>query len=106
MQAVLIGTYDLPVESKEAFLGLIDEVRAYLKSRPGFIEDFRCEAQGDGNGRCRIVTVALWESEEAQANAAGAVAEWNRQRGVDTQALAKQMGVIGERVVYRRLPGE
>jgi len=123
VQTVVIGTYDLPAESKQAFLELIGEVQDYLRTLPGFVEDLRCQrgdegqdASGDDGGgaartsagaaqvRCRIVTVAVWEDEEAYKNAAEAVSTWNRQRGVDTQALAKAMGVVGERVVFRRLP--
>lgn len=103
MQTVVIGTYDLPRESKEAFLELIGDTQGYLKSLPGFLEDYLCEGADDEGSRCQIATIAFWEDEKAYENAVAAVAAWNRERGVDAQALARDLGVVGQRVAYKRV---
>lgn len=103
MQTIVIGTYDLPQESAEAFLALTSEVQELLSSLPGFVEGNVYEERAGEGGRRQIVTVAFWENDEAYENAVQAVAEWNRQRGVDSQAQSRQLGVVGKRSVYNRI---
>jgi heme-degrading monooxygenase HmoA len=103
MQRVLIDTFVVPEESKSLFLDRSRQVQAFLRTLPGFVEGFLHE-RVEGDGRCNVVTTAVWESEAAYENARKATTEEFQRAGFNPQETMKQLKVEVERAVYRRSP--
>jgi heme-degrading monooxygenase HmoA len=102
METVLIDTFRVPAESKEAFLERARHSQGFIKTLPGFVEGFLYEERDAPGSQHQVVTIAVWENEEAFARARQTVAARDRQQGIDRQALLKQLGIELTRSVYRR----
>ena len=103
MQKVLIDAFIVPEASMSKFLDEVRKSACFLRTLPGFVEGFIYE-KNEGDGPYNVVTTAVWESEEAFANARkSAVAEF-KNRGFNPQEILKALGVKIERAVYDRLP--
>ncbi len=101
MQRVLIDMFIVPVESKAAFLEAARRSATFLKTLPGFVEGFVHE-KTDGDGPYNIVTTAVWENEDAFANARRAAAEEFQRRGFNPQETMRTLRVEITRAVYER----
>ncbi|HWB28467.1 MAG TPA: hypothetical protein VG738_23505 [Chitinophagaceae bacterium] len=101
MQVFFIDRFIMPVASKEAFLQRANINRSLIKTLPGFVEDNFYEQYSDGQYRC--VTVAVWQDEQAIANARSVVTEEYKRQGFDMPAMMKQLNIQMERGVYNRL---
>jgi heme-degrading monooxygenase HmoA len=104
METVLIDTFRVPDESKEAFLEWARQAQGFIKTLPGFVEGFLYEQRDAPGSQHQVVTIAVWENEEAFEHARQTVAARDRQQGIDRQALLKQLGIELTRAIYRRSP--
>lgn len=104
MEIVLIDTFIIPRGSKDAFLARARRVQDFVKTLPGFIEGFVYEQCNNGESQHHILTIAVWESEEAIEHAKRAVAEKNHQQGINLQEVTTQLGIELTRAVYDRTP--
>ena len=103
MEIVLIDKFIVPEESKSAFLEATRKAQRFLKTLPGFVEGFVYE-KTEGESRYNVMTTAVWESEEAFANAKKAAAAEFQKLGFDPQELMKKLKIEIERAVYNRSP--
>jgi heme-degrading monooxygenase HmoA len=101
MEVVLIDRFVVPAAAKSEFLERANINRNFIKSLPGFVGDNVYEE--DGETESRVVTVAVWASEEAFQNARASVTEYYRQQGFDMPALIKRLNIQMERGIYKRL---
>jgi heme-degrading monooxygenase HmoA len=104
METVLIDMFRVPHASREAFLERAHEAQGFIKSLPGFVEGFLYERRGAADAEHQIVTVAVWESAQALDRARQVVASRDEARGVDRQAVLRQLGIELTRAVYDRTP--
>lgn len=103
METVLIDTFVVPEESRAAFLDRAHTVQRFMKPLPGFVEGFIYE-QRAGTSQHNVLTIAVWEDEQAFENAKQAVASENQRQGINPQEVTKQLGIEFTRAVYARTP--
>jgi heme-degrading monooxygenase HmoA len=103
MQKVLIDKFVVPEESKAEFLEAVQKSADFLKTLPGFAEGFVYE-KTDGDSHNNVVTTAVWEDEEAFANARKSAVEEFQKHGFNPQEIMKGLNVTIERAVYDRKP--
>jgi len=78
-------------------------VQRFMKPLPGFVEGFIYE-QRAGTSQHNVLTIAVWEDEQAFENAKQAVASENQRQGINPQEVTKQLGIEFTRAVYARTP--
>jgi len=103
MQTVLIDKFLVPEESRTAFLAESRKIQGVLKTLPGFVEGFVYE-KSEGAGRDDIVTIAVWETEDAYNSAKKAAAAKFQSLGLNPQDIMRKLNVQVERGVYDRSP--
>ena len=101
MEVVLIDRFVVPAAAKSEFLERANINRNFIKSLPGFIGDNAYEEESKNESR--IVTVAVWASEEAFQNARASVNEYYKKQGFDISALIKRLHIQMERGIYKRM---
>ena len=101
MEVVLIDRFVIPAAAKSEFLERANINRKFIKALPGFVGDIAYEE--DSGTELRIVTVAVWASEEAFQNARASVTEYYKQQGFDMPALIKRLHIQMERGIYKRM---
>ena len=101
MQNILIDKFIVPKESLSAFLEAARQSASFLRTLPGFVEGFVYE-KIDGDSPFNVVTTAVWENEEAFANARRAAVEEFQRRGFSPQDTMKTLRVEITRAVYER----
>jgi heme-degrading monooxygenase HmoA len=102
METVLIDTFRVPGGARDAFFERARRTQDFVKTLPGFVEGFIYEQRDDGQQQRYIVTIAVWESEEAFENARRAVAEENQQQGINLHNVTTQLGIEATRALYDR----
>jgi heme-degrading monooxygenase HmoA len=103
MQKILVDQFVVPEESKARFLEAAQKVQRFLKSLPGFVEEFLYEKK-EGEGRHNYITTAVWENQEAFENAAKTVATEFKRQGYDPEQTRRELRMERERSVYERSP--
>lgn len=98
MQTVLIDQFIVPEESRVALLEASRKIQGVLKTLPGFIEGFVYEKK-DGTGRPDIMTIAVWDTEDAYNNAKKAMAVRLQGLGINPQEIMRRLNVQIERGV-------
>ena len=101
MEVILIDRFVIPAAAKSEFLERANINRKFIKALPGFVGDNAYEE--DSGTELRIVTVAVWASEEAFQNARASVTEYYKQQGFDMPALIKRLHIQMERGIYKRM---
>lgn len=100
MEVVLIDRFVIPASAKSEFLERTRFNRDFIKSLPGFVGDGVYE--DDEPTESRIVTVAVWASQEAINNARAAVTEYYKKQGFDVAAFTKKLNIQMERGIYKK----
>jgi len=101
MEVVLIDRFVVPAAAKSEFLERANINRNFIKSLPGFVRDDAYEE--DGENESRIVTVAVWASEEAFQNARASVIEYYKKQSFDMPPFIKKLHIQMERRIYKRM---
>lgn len=102
MEAVLIDTFRVPAQSNELFLERARQAQVFIKTLPGFVEGFVYEQRDAPEGQHQVLTIAVWENEDAFERARQAVAARDHEQGIDRQAVLRQLGIELTRASYRR----
>lgn len=102
MEVVLIDRFVVPAAARKEFLERTKFNRDFIKSQPGFVGDSVYE--DDEPTESRIVTVAVWASEEAINNARAAVAKYYQEQGFDVSVFVKKLNIQMERGIYKKRP--
>jgi hypothetical protein len=103
MQKILIDTFIVPEEIKSTFLEEVRKGLAFLRTIPGYVEGYIYK-KTDGESLYNVVTTAVWESEEAFANARKIAVINFEKTGFNPQEIIKRLNVQMERAVYEREP--
>lgn len=100
MEVVLIDRFVIPASAKSEFLERTRFNRDFIKSLPGFVGDSVYE--DDEPTESRIVTIAVWASQEAINNARATVTEYYKKEGFDVAAFTKKLNIRMERGIYKK----
>jgi predicted ester cyclase len=98
-QVNFIDRFFVPAAAIKEFKERVTINRDFIKNLPGFIEDAAYEYT-DKDGNLIMVTVALWQSQEALNNAKEAVQAEYKKTGFDAPALFKRLNITMDRGVY------
>lgn len=103
MEIVLIDKFIVPEESKPRFLEEVHKSATFLRTLPGFVEGFVYE-KTDGGSCHNVVTIAVWQDEEAFQKAKKSTAEEFKKIGFNPPEIMKNLKVEMKRAVYHRSP--
>ncbi len=96
---IFIDKFFVPKEAKQEFDERMKVNRDFLKTLHGFIED-NAYQRTDEKGDFVIVTVAIWENEDAIKNAKEAVQAEYQRENFDMQGMIKRLGITIDRGIY------
>ena len=101
-ERVFIDRFVVPQTSEQEFMERMTVNRNFIKDLPGFIEDAAYERR-DEQGNLIIVTVAIWENEEAIKKAKEAVQAEYKREGFNMPATLERLKItMIERGVYTK----
>ena len=101
-QRIFIDRFSVPVNARKEFMERMTYNRNFLKKLPGFIEDNAYETTGN-EGNLLIVTVAVWESDEAIARAKEAVQAEYKKIGFNMPEFLQRQNISIERGIYNKM---
>lgn len=101
-RVVFIDKFLLPQKAEEEFITRMNVNRDFIEDLPGFIQDNVYEQTG-GDGNRVIITVAVWENEEALNRAKEAVQAEYQRTGFNPQEFMERLNIKLERGTYREL---
>jgi heme-degrading monooxygenase HmoA len=98
---ILIDQFIVPQNARQEFVERMNINRNFIKDLPGFVEDNVYE-RTDEHGNLIVVTVAVWQNEEAIRKAKEAVqAEYKRQ-DFNMAEMLKRLDISIDRGIYKR----
>ena len=97
-----IDRFKVPAASREEFLSRVRTSNEVLRSLPGFVEDCFFE-QRDSAGDSKIVTIAIWQNQQAFTAAKAIVQEHYKKIGFNPGEIIKRLGIEAEMDAYSRL---
>lgn len=95
-----IDAFAVPAAARGEFEAAMRRNLAFLETVPGFVGHMVFEKSG-GPSTFNIVTIAVWESSEAQENAGTQVRAYYQRIGFDLPATLSRWGVRAELGNYR-----
>jgi len=104
MKQIFIDRFILPQNAKTEFLQRMQYNRTFLRTLPGFISDAAYE-RTDDQGNLVMVTIAIWESEDAIARAKAAVQAEYKRIGFNMNEMFERLKITMERGTYHELAG-
>lgn len=102
MKQIFIDKFVLPENARAEFFQRMNYNRTFLKKQPGFISDSAYE-RTDEHGNLVVVTVAIWESEDAIAKAKTAVQNEYKRIGFNMPAMLERLKITIERATYHEI---
>lgn len=101
-QVYRIDKFKVPELARAEFIQKMQVPREFIRTQPGFIEDFVFEQTG-GPGEFNFVTVAVWESANALDTARQAAAAKYREIGFKPAELFDRLGIEADIANYSQL---
>jgi heme-degrading monooxygenase HmoA len=99
---IFIDHFIVPQDAKPEFVERMNINRTFIKTLDGFIEDNVYE-RTDEKGNSVVVTVAVWQSEDAIKKAREAVQAEDKKQGFNMPEMLKRLGITMDRGIYERL---
>jgi len=97
-----IDKFKVPAAAREEFLSRVRTSNEVLHTIPGFVEDRFFEQLG-ATGDSKIVTIAVWENEQAFTNAKALVQERYKKIGFNPGDIVKRLGIEADMDAYTNL---
>ena len=97
-----IDRFKVPAASREEFLSRVRTSNEVLRLLPGFVEDCFFE-QCDAAGESKIITIAIWENQQAFASGKASVQEHYKKIGFNPGEIIKRLGIEAEMDAYGKL---
>ena len=94
-----VGKFKVPAAARAEFLSGVRAIHAFLRTLPGFVEDFILEQTG-GPGAFNFVTVVIWRDEQSLASAKAAAAERYRAIGFDPAEFLRRLNIDSDLAIY------
>jgi len=98
-QVNFIDKFLVPAPAIKEFKERVKINRDFIKNLPGFIEDAAYEYT-DNDGNLILVTVAMWQNQEALNKAKEAVQAEYKKTGFDGPAMFKRLNITMDRGIY------
>lgn len=102
MEQIFIDRFIIPETSKAEFIERMTINRNLISKLPGFIRD-DVYKRNDEQGNTLCITVAVWESEAAIANAKEQVQADYKKTGFDMPGMLQRLNIKMERGQYRKM---
>src|SRR5207302_2545297 len=102
LQQVLIDKFIVPQKSKQELFERMNINMNFIKKLPGFIEHTVYE-RDDEQGNLVIVTVALWENEDAIKKAKEAVQAEYKKQNFNLQEMLTRLNITIDRNIYKKV---
>ncbi|TGM00973.1 antibiotic biosynthesis monooxygenase [Leptospira barantonii] len=102
MHTILIDQFTVPQKARKEFLERLNINRNFIHTLSGFVKDSVYEAATE-EGKFKVVTVAVWETEEKFQNAKSAVALEYKKQGFDINAMIQRLEMTIERGIYNEM---
>jgi len=99
MEKIFIDKIAVPKAVITQLTERLDYNTAFLAKQPGLVKNMHYQ-RTDAQGNLVIITVAIWESNEAVEKAKAAVQEDYRRQGIDLTETLKAWGVTIDRGLY------
>ena len=97
-----IDRFKVPAAAREEFLARVRTSNDVLRSLPGFVEDCFFEGR-DASGNSKIVTIAIWENQQAFAAAKSSVQQHYAKIGFNPAEIIQRLGIEAEMDAYANL---
>ncbi len=94
-----VDKFKVPAASREEFLSRVRTSNEILRTIPGFVEDYFFE-QLEAPGDTKIVTVAVWENEQAFLSAKSRIQEHYKKVGFNPGEIIKRLGIEADMDAY------
>lgn len=94
-----IDTFSVPTEARPEFEAAMQRSVALLETQPGFRGHLAFE-KTTGSSPFNIVTIAVWQSREAVANAVSKVQAHYQSIGYDPRATTARLGISADVANY------
>jgi heme-degrading monooxygenase HmoA len=101
MQKILIDTFIVPETAMDELLSECRRSASIIRTLPGFVEGYIFE-KVTGESTNNVVTTAVWESEEALANAQAAAKAAFQKIGFNPKEIIERLQVQMQRAIYDR----
>ena len=92
--------YFVPVSARSEFLNNAQEIHAFLKTQPGFIQGFILE-QTEGSSEFNFVNFTGFENPEAIIHARAAITALHERTGFDPQGFHTRLGIRADVGIYK-----
>ena len=99
-----INKYTVPVEARQQFVELVDKTLAVIRKQDGYVKDLFLE-QHAGPGQFDFITMIEFASADVAPKVAAALGEFDRNLGLDREALMKTLGIRTDFASYRAFGG-
>ena len=97
-----IDKFKVSAAAREEFLSRVRTSNEVLHAIPGFVEDRFFEQLG-ATGDSKIVTIAVWENEQAFSEAKRLVQEHYKKIGFNPGDIIKRLGIEADMDAYTNL---
>ena len=98
-----VDRFRVPAASREEFLTRVRTSNEVLRAMPGFVDDCFLE-QRDSAENSKIITIAIWENEQAFASAKTTVQQHYKKIGFNPAEIIARLGIEAEMDAYSKLP--
>jgi len=96
-----VDKFKVPAASREEFLARVHTSNEILRAIPGFVEDYFFEQLG-ASGDTKIVTIAVWENEQAFSSAKSRVQEQYKKIGFSPAEIIQRLGIEADMDAYTK----
>ena len=97
-----IDKFNVPIATRQEFVDRVNKTNEFLRTLPGFIQDFVLEQTG-GPGEFNFITIVIWEDAEAIEAARKAVTAMYEEIGFNPQDLLDRLGIKADLANYQQL---
>jgi hypothetical protein len=92
---LLLDSYHVPAEARAEFVAGVQRSVSFLEALPGFRAHLAFE-KVSGDSAFNIITIAVWQSREAVANAVGQVQAYYNRIGYDPRETVTRLGITAD----------
>jgi heme-degrading monooxygenase HmoA len=96
-----VDKFKVPAAAREEFLARVRASNEILRAIPGFVEDYFFEQLG-ASGDTKIVTIAVWENEQAFSSAKSSVQEHYKKIGCNPAEIIQRLGIEADMDAYTK----
>lgn len=98
----LVDEFVIPVNAKDEFMQRMKINRNFIQTLPGFVEDMAFE-RSDEQGNLVVMTVAVWQNQEALNKAKEAVQAEYKKQGFDVTEMTQRLNITLRRAIYKEI---